>query len=185
MAKTMADKLRENMSKEETIVYNSLQFCSICKMATNHLISNCPKLEKKNAREIQKREQELESIKFKYGRNWYIQVEDTVYDCEEALNLRIEDERREEEQYWREEEDMEKEIQRKRTIENFLKELTPENAKERTEQLVNGELKFSSYNVHICSYLHDNYNLVLQHMSKQSIDDLYIRETDDSEYIGW
>lgn len=183
----MADILRENMSREETITYNSLQFCKYCKMATNHVISNCPKLAKKNAREIQKHERELESIKIKYKRTWYIQVEDTEYDCEEAQNLRMKDEMREEEQYWREQKAIEeyyrKEKQRQIAIENFMKELTPENAKERTEQLVNDELDISLYVVHKYRHLVHNYHLVSQHLSEQLITDLYMNELDEEEYF--
>lgn len=189
MVRTMADILRTNMSREETIAYDSLQVCKYCKVATNHVISNCPKLAKKKARETQQRERELVSVKAKYGRTWYIQVEDTKYDCVEAQNLRMEDECREEEEYWREQEEIEeqdkKENLRKSSIENFLKEITPENAKERTEQLVSGKLDISPYDVHQCGRIHVNYHLVSQHMSNQLLNYLDMCEDDDDECYFW
>ena len=59
----------------------------------------------------------MKSVKAKFGSNWYKKVEDTEYDCDEAYELRMEDE-------WREIKNV-GEKNKKKSIEEETISLTP------------------------------------------------------------
>ena len=70
----------------------------------------------------------MKSVKAKFGSNWYKKVEDTEYDCDEAYELRMEDEWREDQECWREEQEEEyrrRDNKLNADVEKFLDELTP------------------------------------------------------------
>ena len=192
--RTIADMLFESLSGDEQREINSQKICKYCKTVTDHLISNCPKLVKKEDRRLERKayqarrkeekarlkkeksEKTMKSLKAKFGSNWYKKVENTEYDCDEAYELRMEDEWQEEQEYLREQQE-EKEYWRKYNkleadVKKFLDELTPENAKERVSLLVNGDLEITPYQVHQHHYDHNNVELVFKHMSKDLCDEL-------------
>lgn len=197
--RTMANMLFKSLSGDEQREINSQKICKYCKTVTDHLISNCPKLAKKEERRLEReayqarRKEEkarlekekfefyLKSVKAKFGSNWYKKVEDTEYDCGEAYELRMEDEWREEQEYWREQQE-EEEYRKKYNklnadVEKFLDELTPENAEELVSRLVDGDLEITPYQVYQRRYYLNDVELLLKNMSK----DLRV-ELDDQEY---
>lgn len=205
--RTMADMLFKSLSGDEQREINSQKICKYCKTVTDHLISNCPNLAKKEERRLEKEayqarrkeekallekkkfEEIMKSLKVKFGSNWYKKVENTEYDCDEACELRMEDEWRKEQEYWREQQE-EKEYWRKYNklkadVKKFLDELTPENAKERVSLLVNGDLEITAYQVYECRHHYNNVELLFKHMSKDLCDELDDQEYYEDEAYHW
>ncbi len=199
-SQTFAQKLLKSLSVEEQTEIESQKFCKYCKTISDHFIDNCPKIKEKEAREARKKEEKvrlenkkfelkLKSIKIKYGSKWYRKVENTEYDCEEAYELRMEEEYREEEEYWREQEEEEecrrRDNKRDADVKEFLDKLTPENSKERVSLLVDGDLKITPYQVHQHHYYHKNVDLVFENMTKDLLNELNIQEYDEDDAYHW
>lgn len=145
-------------------------FCRYCKVNTNHQIYNCPKLAKKNARrkkeqeELVKHERELDYLKTTYGPDWYVVVEHTEFDCQEAYELRMEDDLCEEEDQKYRKSQMRRRKNNLLRVQKFLDNITAENAKKHTTDLINGQLGISVKDVCKKNNGHHNYNLVLPHI---------------------
>ena len=199
-SQTFAQKLLKSLSVEEQTEIESQKFCKYCKTISDHFIDNCPKIKEKEAREARKKEEKvrlenkkielkLKSIKIKYGSKWYRKVENTEYDCEEAYELRLEEEYREEEEYWREQEEeaecRRRDNKRNADVKEFLDELTPENSKERVSLLVDGDLKITPYQVYQHHYCHKNVDLVFENMTKDLLNELTIQEYHEEEQYSW
>lgn len=199
-SETFAQKLLKSLSVEEKTEIESQKFCKYCKTISDHFIDNCPKIKEKEEREARKKEEKvrlenkkfelkLESIKIKYGSKWYRKVENTDYDCEEAYELRMEEEYREEEEYWREQEE-EKECRRRDNkrdadVKEFLDKLTPENSKEHVSLLVDGDLEITPYQVHQHHYYHENVDLVFENMTKDLLNELKNKEYYEEYEYDW
>ena len=103
-------------------------------------------------------------------------MENTEYDCDEAYELRMEDEWREDQECWREQQE-EEECRRR---DNKL------NAEELVSRLIDGDLEITPYQVHQHHNYHNNVELVFKYMPEDLRDELDNQEyyEDDSYHLN-